>query len=66
MQKKTEFKHHLEHVFVQFGQYKHYDKLLAIDHTSVTRLSQKSVHLLVPSRDLVASESSLSELSSHV
>ena len=45
-----------------------YDKLSAIDHTSVPRPSQKSEHLLVHPRDLgkVALESSLQELSSSV
>ena len=44
------------------------DKLLAIYHPSLPRPSKKSVHLLVPPRDLgkIASESSLPELSNHV
>ena len=45
-----------------------YDKLSAIGHTSVSRPSQKSGHLLVHPRNLgkVAYESSLPELSRHV
>ena len=45
-----------------------YDKLSAIGHTTFPPMPQKSVRLLVPSRDLrkIASESSLPELSNHV
>ena len=45
-----------------------YDKLSAIGHTSVSRPSQKSVHILVHPRNLgkVANESSLPELPRHV